>query len=116
MAAKNGAGTVGLRLTMPGAPATWHHLPDYGVWVHPVHVTPCGGLMEITEDEARRIAADPTVDVELVDVKDAAAARVVIENHLRDVRGLPPIHEPTGYAGDESAVLEAQKSTTKMEA
>jgi len=108
---KREAGTFGLRLTLPGAPHTWHHLPDHGVWVHPVHPTPCGGPLELTVEVAERLAKDPNVYVEMVDIADVARARMEHDNHLRAVRGLPPHTDATGFEG---AALEAQ--TTKMEA
>lgn len=113
-ASKREAGTVGLRLTMPGCPSTWHHLPDQGVWVHPVHPTPCGGPMEPSVEAAKAWAADPAVFVEVVDVPDPDAARFHLEQHMRAVRGLPPMDPPGG--GGEAAVFEAQKSTEPLEA
>lgn len=109
---KNEAGTTGLRLTLPGAPSTWHHLPDHGVWLHPKHPTPVGGPGEPTQAAAKAMADDPGCPVELVAVDDVAAARLHLENHVRGVRGLPPVGDlPRAGAGAEGAVLDEQTTT-----
>lgn len=110
MAAKNGAGVVGLRLNMPGAPAVWHHLPDHGIWVHPTQPIPCGGVLEPSVELAESLGRDPGALVEVVRIPDAdvEAARVALENHVRSLRGLPPVE---GVTGGEAEVLLAQSNT-----
>lgn len=87
---KTEAQGVGLRLNMPGAPATWHHLPDHSLWVHPIHPTPCGGPGEPSLELVDRLHADPGAAVERVDIPDMQAARHEYENHVRKLRGLAP--------------------------
>ena len=107
MAAKNGAGTVGLRLNLPGAPDVWHHLPDHGLWVHPTQPIPCGGPLEPTVELAEALAKDSGAPVATVQIPEAdvAAARAALDAHLRSLRGLPPLEH---VSGGEAEVLIAQ--------
>lgn len=109
---KTEAQGVGLRLNLPGAPATWHHLPDHGVWAHPIHPTPCGGPAEPSVDQARAWAAEPGTPVDVVDVPDMEEARHVLDAHLRALRGLAPRIRDAA-AGDEALVADAQTTTVK---
>lgn len=104
---KTEAHGVGLRLTTPGDPATWHHLPDHGVWVHPTHPTPCGGPGEPPLDLVDRLHADPGCGVERVDIPNMQAARDALDDHIRELRGLAPMIRDTAV-GDETIAAEAQ--------
>lgn len=104
---KTEAPGVGLRLNMPGAPATWHHLPDHGVWVHPIHPTPCGGPGEPSLDLVDRLHRDPGCGVERVEIPDMQTARDHLDDHLRQLRGLAPRIRDAAV-GDEHLVAAAQ--------
>lgn len=77
----------GLRLAMPGAPNTWHHLPGVGVWLHPEHVTPVGEPGELTVQQARE-AAKSSDHIEFVDDPHHHKSREVYAGFIREQRGL----------------------------
>lgn len=102
------AAATGLRLTLPGAPGNWHHIPDLGAWwFHPVIPTPCGGPGEPSVEDARKWAADPGLYVEVVDIPDLDAARAEYGRFVREARGIAR-DAAAQTRGDETTVAVAQ--------
>jgi hypothetical protein len=68
--------TYGLRLTLPGAPATPHTIPGVPGLYRPDVPTPVGDGTPVPLDRAREIAADPATYLELVEIakRDEPAA------------------------------------------
>lgn len=110
------AGAVGLRLTLPGAPCTPHNLPGVPGFYWPDRPTPVGGDGDpVTLEHAQQLAADPAVNLELVDVADAAAARAEYRTFTDAARGV--LRQVAATAeGDEQQIaadqLAAASATT----
>lgn len=72
-----------LRLTLPGAPRTPHHMPGLAGLYRPDVPTPVGGDGELPLDAAVRASMNPALHVELVDCKNPDRAR---EQNRADVQ------------------------------
>lgn len=112
MAHKDEVHGSGLLLDMPGAPESWHHIPDLGVWVHPRHPLPLGGPGEPLVKDAREWAKQDGTPVQVVRVDDMDAARHEYGNHIRQLRGLAP-QIRLEAAGDEALLADAQTTRDK---
>jgi hypothetical protein len=64
-----------LRLTLPGAPMTPHHMPGLAGLYRPDVPTPVGGAGELPLEAAVRASMNPSLHVELVDCKNPERAR-----------------------------------------
>lgn len=82
---KQGA-VKGLRLTLPGAPDVPHFVPGVQGMYSPSTPTPVGGDGELSLDEAKRLDADASVPLELVDVPDPDGARGTAAGWLDEAR------------------------------
>lgn len=82
---KQGA-VKGLRLTLPGAPDVPHFVPGVQGMYSPSTPTPVGGDGELSLDEAKRLDADKSVPLELVDVTDPDGARDTASGWLDEAR------------------------------
>lgn len=105
---------LGLRLNMPHAPSSWHHMPDLGLWVHPIHATPCGGPAEPTVAQARAWAADPLLQVTVTDIHDIDAARETYDAFQRELRGIAP-RIIRAAEGDETLIAAAQANPDRKD-
>jgi len=56
-----------LRLSLPGAPETWHYIPGLPGLFHPVTPTPVESI-GLADDEAKAFGDNESLHVELVDV------------------------------------------------
>lgn len=72
-----------LRLTLPGAPATPHHMPGLAGLYRPDIGTPVGGPGELPLEAAIHAAANPALYVELVDCKHPEKARALNKADIR---------------------------------
>ena len=64
-----------LRLTLGGAPDTWHTVVGLPGHYHPSIPAPVGGPGETPVDVAEQVATDPGCPVELVDITAEQAAQ-----------------------------------------
>ncbi|HWH14254.1 MAG TPA: hypothetical protein VNT51_05870 [Miltoncostaeaceae bacterium] len=99
----------GLRLSLPGAPASWHHVPDLGYWFHPEHVTPVGQPGEPTLEQARAWAKDDRYHVELVDDHHHRKSRQIYDDFIQDTRGQAR-RILASAEGDEELIAQAQSA------
>jgi hypothetical protein len=105
---KTEAAEHGLRLTLPGAPNNAHTIPGVPGFYWPDRPTPVGGPGDpVGLDQARALAADPGVHLELVPVTDpdTVRARYHAAAHAAagDLRAARRLTE-----GDEAAVITDQ--------
>lgn len=75
MATKTEAKRMGLRLSLPGAPATPHTVAGLNGYYWPNKATPVGGPGELTLELARKLDADKGVHLELVEISESEAAQ-----------------------------------------
>jgi hypothetical protein len=99
----------GLRLTLGGAPATPHVVPGVGIF-RPDIGTPVGGEGELTLAEAKKLAADESIPLELVDLEDEAAAREQVQADLAALRQAIPATLEMGLEGAEPSRVKEQIS------
>lgn len=76
MSGSNSGKVPALKLTLGGAPQTWHIIGAES-YVHPTIPSPVGGEGEVTLERAQELDKDPGADVELV---------YVTEKHAEDGR------------------------------
>lgn len=105
---KTEAAAIGLRLTLPGAPVNAHTIPGVPGFYWPDRPTPVGGPGDpMGVDEARALAADPGVHLEVVPVTNPDEARARYHAAVRaaagDLRAARRLTE-----GDEAAVITDQ--------
>lgn len=79
MAAQKEAKRYGLRLTLPGAPATPHTVQGVNGYFWPDRATPVGGPGELSLESARKIDAAEGAPLELVEITDKAAEQYVAD-------------------------------------
>lgn len=84
-----------LKLSLGGAPSTWHSVDGLPGFYHPDHPTPVGGPGEAPLELAREYSANDGAPVELVEIteRQAETARELVAdatraatNSLRDQR------------------------------
>lgn len=98
----------GLRLTLPGAPVNAHTIPGVPGFYWPDRVTPVGGAGDpVTLEQARAVAADPGVHLEVVPVADPDAARAAYAAAADAAAGALRVNRRL-TEGDEAAVITEQ--------
>lgn len=77
---------LGLKLTLPGAPRTYHTVQGVLGYFHPDRPTPVGGPGELSLEVARKLDKAPGVHLELVEMSAAEAdeAAAAIRQHRKD--------------------------------
>lgn len=109
----------GLRLTLPGAPTTPHTVPGVAGYYRPDIATPVGGEGELTLEAARKLAADESIELELVELAagEAKEAAELAKQTIREARkGLvaarrlkPKGDEREQVADEQEAIRAAEK-------
>jgi hypothetical protein len=94
----------GLRLTVGGAPDTPHVIPTIPGVYRPGAPAPVGGPGELDLAEARRLAADDSVPLELVEVPDPDAEREWVAEARAHSR-----------AAVRASLVEARQTDSEME-
>lgn len=81
-------GAKGLRLTLEGAPLTPHMVAGVPGYYNPHRATPVGGDGELDLEYAKKLADDPAVPLELVDIKadDVDGVRKLAKSDLTEAR------------------------------
>lgn len=110
MAAKTGAPSKGLRLTLGGAPATPHFIDGVPGLYCPHRATPVGGDGELTLQEAECLHGDPTIPLELIDIPagELDAAREAVADALREAQTGVAQARRDGVDSHELTVAEKQ--------
>lgn len=110
----------GLRLTLPGAPSAPHTVRGIPGWYAPHVPTPVGGPGDLSLEVAKKIAADPTVDLELVDIpaKEVEGVRSFWAEHRREARAglIDAARSGAAVAGRGDSVVEADATRVREEA
>jgi hypothetical protein len=85
MAASPKAGRHGLRLTLPGAPETYHTVQGVLGYFHPVKATPVGGPGELSLEVARTLDQTEGLYLSLVPMTDdeADASNAALTAHRK---------------------------------
>lgn len=79
MSTQKGA-TPALRLTLPGAPKTWHHLGGIDGLYHPDYAVPLD-VLGLDEAAARTLVKGVPLTLEQASAADADAARAAYAEH-----------------------------------
>lgn len=103
-----------LKLTLGGAPATWHVIDGVG-HVHPEIPSPVGGEREPSLEVARKLDKDPGCAVKLVKVSKPAAEEGRKARAIARGEGIAAARE-TRAQGKKATPEEAEKFSTEVAA
>lgn len=113
MAAQKEAKRYGLRLTLPGAPATPHTVQGMNGYFWPDRATPVGGPGELSLESARKVDAAEGAPLELVEITDKQAAEYAA--HLAAFRAANGRHlaEAARQGGAEGQIARDELAATQ---
>lgn len=104
MPPKKEAPAKGLRLNLPGAPATWHFVMGVPGYYSTEVSTPVGAEGDLVSlERAKELDANPGVPLELVDMTagEVERARAALEQHRKGVASaLRRVVKDDGLAGE----------------
>lgn len=113
-----GSKRYGLKLALPGAPQTPHTVPGVNGFFMPNVATPVGGPGEIPLEFARRLDADESMHLELVELTEAEATEArAQQDAIRQASREGVIAAlRTGVEGDEQDRVASEKALIGKEA
>lgn len=113
MATAKEAKRYGLRLTLPGAPATPHTVQGVNGYFWPDRATPVGGPGELSLESARKVDAAEGAPLELVEITDKQAAEYAA--HLAAFRAANGRHlaEAARQGGAEGQIARDELAATQ---